>query len=127
MRRESARRWCRAGDGLRLLPGIKELLSALQHRSDVKTGLVTGNLEPIGWAKMQALGIKDLFSQPVFGGFGTDVCSGNWQESWRDRAELIKAADRKANLRAYSTLVLVCLLYAAAGPGIELQCIGAPT
>lgn len=41
------------------------------------TCLVTGNLQPIGWGKMAALGLKNLFSQPPFGGFGSDFCSGN--------------------------------------------------
>ena len=49
----------------------------MQGRGDVVTCLVTGNLQPIGWGKMAALGLKDLFSQPPFGGFGSDFCSGN--------------------------------------------------
>lgn len=44
----------------------------MQARGDVLTCLVTGNLEPIGWAKMQALGLKQLFSEPHFGGFGSE-------------------------------------------------------
>ena len=31
---------------------------------------VTGNLEPIGWAKMEALGLKRHFSKPLVGGCG---------------------------------------------------------
>jgi phosphoglycolate phosphatase-like HAD superfamily hydrolase len=86
---------CRAAEGLQLLPGIRELLAALQQRKDVVTGLVTGNLEPIGWAKMEALGVKELFSQPLVGGFGSDVCSGNLKEVWKDRGEMISVAERK--------------------------------
>ena len=86
---------CRAGDGLELLPGVLELLQRLQQRDDVAVGLVTGNLEPIGWAKMDALGIKHLFSDPLFGGFGTDHCSGDVVEMWRDRAEFIRIANKK--------------------------------
>lgn len=86
----------RAGEGLQLLPGVKALLQALKERRDVKVGLVTGNLEPIGWAKMRALGIEHLFSDPQFGGFGSDYCSGNCAEMWHDRCELIKIAERKA-------------------------------
>ena len=44
----------------------------MQARGNVLTCLVTGNLEPIGWAKMQALGLKQLFSEPNFGGFGSE-------------------------------------------------------
>jgi phosphoglycolate phosphatase len=87
---------CRAGDGLELLPGIKTLLTALKERSDVKVGLVTGNLEPIAWSKMEALGIKELFTQPCFGGFGSDFCSGDIVDMWKDRAEMILVANRKA-------------------------------
>jgi hypothetical protein len=36
-----------------------------QARGDVATCLVTGNLEPIGWGKMKALGIDHLFSKPL--------------------------------------------------------------
>ena len=43
------------------------------------TCLVTGNLEPIGWGKMRALGLQPLFTPPPFGGFGSDFCSGNHQ------------------------------------------------
>ena len=39
-----------------------------QARGDVVTCLVTGNLQPIGWAKMEALGLKSLFTSPPFGG-----------------------------------------------------------
>jgi hypothetical protein len=37
-----------AGEGLELLPGVRQLLQALATRSDVAICLVTGNLEPIG-------------------------------------------------------------------------------
>ena len=50
--------------------------AGLQARGDVAVGLVTGNLEPIAWGKMQALGLLEAFSEPHFGGFGSDFCSG---------------------------------------------------
>ena len=68
----------------------------MQAREDVVVCLVTGNLQPIGWTKMEALGIKHLFSEPYFGGFGSDFCSGAVDESWRDRAELVRIAARRA-------------------------------
>jgi hypothetical protein len=59
--------------------------------------LVTGNLQPIGWAKMRALGVEHLFTGPPrFGGFGSDHCSGNVREMWRDRAEFVRVARRRA-------------------------------
>eukprot|EP00887_Chlorella_sp_A99_P007702 scaffold20.g7702.t1 len=86
----------RAAEGLEILPGVVELLTALQAREDVAICLVTGNLEPIGWTKMAALGIEHLFTKPLFGGFGSDFCSGNVEESWRDRAELVRIAAKRA-------------------------------
>mmetsp|Transcript_30995 Transcript_30995/g.55480 ORF Transcript_30995/g.55480 Transcript_30995/m.55480 type:complete len:138 (-) Transcript_30995:199-612(-) len=64
---------------------------------NVVTCLVTGNLEPIGWGKMRAIGLADLFSTPNFGGFGSDYCSGNTTEMWRDRGEMIRIAGKKAD------------------------------
>jgi len=74
----------------------------------VATCLVTGNLEPIGWGKMGALGVAHLFTpspiQPPggsgkppkgFGGFGSDYCSGDVDEMWRDRAEFVRIAARR--------------------------------
>lgn len=48
-----------------LCPSILELLTAL--RADGKLlGVVSGNLEPIGWAKLEAAGLRDFFA---FGSF----------------------------------------------------------
>ncbi|KXZ54465.1 hypothetical protein GPECTOR_4g530 [Gonium pectorale] len=84
-----------AAVGLELLPGVRELLARLQALPNAATCLVTGNLEPIGWGKMERLGILDLFSSPRFGGFGSDFCSGNTAETWRDRGEFVRIAARK--------------------------------
>jgi phosphoglycolate phosphatase-like HAD superfamily hydrolase len=54
----------RAGKGLELLPGVKALLEVLRDTPNVQTALVTGNLEAIGWSKMDALGIGSLFTAP---------------------------------------------------------------
>jgi phosphoglycolate phosphatase-like HAD superfamily hydrolase len=93
----------RAATGLEVLPGVVELLTALQKRDDVAVCLVTGNLEPIGWMKMDKLGIKHLFTEPNFGGFGSDYCSGNTEGmGWRDRAELLRIAARRWSERCGS-------------------------
>lgn len=55
-------------EGLHVLPGVPELLAALAQRPNCVTGLVTGNLEDIGWAKMAALGLKQHFTTPLVGG-----------------------------------------------------------
>lgn len=50
------------------LDGTCELLEELQQKN-VLLGLVTGNLEPIAYAKLGRAGLADYFS---FGGFGSD-------------------------------------------------------
>jgi phosphoglycolate phosphatase-like HAD superfamily hydrolase len=93
-----------AGEGLELLPGVLPLLQALAARGDVAVCLVTGNLEPIGWSKMDALGIRHLFSTPNFGGFSTDYCNPDHvEQSWRDRAEFVRIAARKLQEQAASS------------------------
>ena len=78
--------------GLVLLPGVKALLESLHQRTDVYVGLCTGNLEPIAWSKMEALGIRHLFTDPPIGGFGSDFCGMDIDKGAQDRAELVKIA-----------------------------------
>lgn len=93
-----------AANGLELLPGVRELLETLAARTDVVVGLVTGNLAPIAWAKMRALKIDRLFSQPppsdaaappgaILGGYGSDHV---------DRGELVVLAARRAAAGTWS-------------------------
>jgi phosphoglycolate phosphatase len=79
-----------AGQGLEVLPGVAALLAALQARG-ATVGLVTGNLTPIGWAKMEALALLPFFTEPRFGGFGSDHS---------ERGELVKIAGQRARLLA---------------------------
>lgn len=65
------------------LPGAKELLEELSKRK-VLLGTVTGNLEPIGWSKLEKAGLKKYFK---FGAFGSDAL---------ERRELVKIALKKA-------------------------------
>lgn len=48
-----------------ICPGIAELLEHLKHRKKL-LGVATGNLERIGWIKIEAAGLRDYFS---FGAF----------------------------------------------------------
>eukprot|EP00960_Hanusia_phi_P045893 757480-Hanusia_phi.AAC.7 len=84
-----------AAEGMELLPGVRELLEALKQREDVCVGLVTGNLEEIAWGKMRRLGVEHLFSDPRFGGFGSDFCSHSIEDPSLDRAELVRIASRR--------------------------------
>lgn len=52
-----------------VLPGVADLLSALDSRLDVFLGLVTGNVERGARLKLGSVGLTDFF--PV-GGFGSD-------------------------------------------------------
>lgn len=49
------------------MPGAIDLLSKLKTRN-IPMGLLTGNMEKIGWEKLRRAGIKDYFS---FGAFGS--------------------------------------------------------
>jgi phosphoglycolate phosphatase len=54
----------------RLLPGIPELLDALEVRGDIILGLLTGNLEGGARAKLAAVGLE--FDRFRIGAFGSD-------------------------------------------------------
>ena len=49
------------------MTGVQELLSDLKEKG-LPLGLLTGNVEAIGWEKLKRAGIKDFFS---FGAFGS--------------------------------------------------------
>ena len=90
MLRYAERHTADAGHGLEVLPGVAALLKALHERGAV-VGLVTGNLTPLAWAKMEALSLAGLFTVPRFGGFGTDHA---------DRGELVRIAGQRARALA---------------------------
>ena len=48
-----------------LCPSIRELLESL-HRNSKLLGVVSGNLEPIGWAKLEAAGLRQYFAFSSF-------------------------------------------------------------
>ncbi len=79
----------RAGaDGVRVMPGISELLDALDARDDVIVGLLTGNLEEGARAKLRSAGIDpDRFK---LGAYGSDH---------EERGELPAVAQRRARER----------------------------
>jgi len=66
-----------------LLAGVKELLSELEKK-DILLGLITGNLEPIAWAKLKNVNLNNCFK---FGGFGCED---------ENRTNLVKIAIKKA-------------------------------
>ena len=66
-----------------LLPGVVNILTVLREKG-VPLGLLTGNVESIGWHKVEQAGIKDFFS---FGAFG---------DSAYKRVDLIDVAYKRA-------------------------------
>jgi phosphoglycolate phosphatase-like HAD superfamily hydrolase len=48
-----------------LCPGMADLLSCLQQRGKL-LGAASGNLEPIGWAKLESAGIRKMFAFGTF-------------------------------------------------------------
>lgn len=65
------------------LDGVKDVLGSLEQFK-VPMGLVTGNLEPIAWLKLDRIGIKNYFG---FGGFGNESA---------DRSLLVRHAVERA-------------------------------
>ena len=58
----------RGSGGIRLMPGVRELLDALEARHDVLLGLLTGNLAAGAHAKLSAAGIDPgLFRVGAYG------------------------------------------------------------
>ena len=70
-------------DRIHILPGVNDLLELL-NANQTLLGLVTGNLEPIAWRKLESINIDHYFK---FGGFGSDNIN---------RTELVKTAIKKA-------------------------------
>lgn len=55
--------------GVEVLPGVPDLIAGLHERDDVQLGLLTGNLEPLAYRKLDAAGLAGYFP---FGAFGSD-------------------------------------------------------
>ena len=68
---------------LRIMPGVEDMLRYLDEHEKL-LGVATGNLEVIGWLKIERAGLRDWFR---FGGF-SDACE--------ERADMIAAAVTQA-------------------------------
>lgn len=62
-----------------LMPGFPQLLEALSRRDGVRTGLATGNFAEAAWMKVEHYGIRQFFSDGVFG------------EESLDRSQMVRA------------------------------------
>ncbi len=81
------------------LNGVKELLKDLKNRK-IPAGVLSGNVEAIGWRKIETAGVRRYFD---FGAFG---------DSAFKRVDLIKIARKKAEKKLnitipYKTFVIV--------------------
>lgn len=73
---------------IELKPGVPQLLQALRAQGGVDLGLVTGNMEPVAWAKLQAVDLARHFDA---GAFGSDA---------RERSTLVALAiERMGRMR----------------------------
>lgn len=70
-------------DKIPILDGVNDLLESLTNNGTL-LGLVTGNLEPIAWGKLESIHLDHYFK---LGGFGSDNIN---------RTELVKTAIKKA-------------------------------
>ncbi len=52
-------------------PGVRELLSQLSHRKDVRLGLLTGNYREAAWLKLRQHQLAEYF-RSAFGGYGDE-------------------------------------------------------
>ncbi|MCL4338210.1 HAD family hydrolase [Patescibacteria group bacterium] len=62
---------CRQDYTEMVMPGVRALLSELKKRS-IPLAIKSGNLEKIGWFRLEKAGLKDFF---ITGGFGDNVSS----------------------------------------------------
>ncbi|MFN2532465.1 MAG: HAD family hydrolase [Pyrinomonadaceae bacterium] len=58
-----------------VLPGVREVLDALKTNDRYRSALVTGNLEPTAYLKMELVGLRDYFDLP--GAFGDESHNRN--------------------------------------------------
>ncbi len=80
-----------------LCPAVRDLLAALRHSGKLM-GIVSGNLEAIGWLKLRAAGIADYFS---FGSFSGHIATGNGDGfvTTELRTEIFRTGIREARTR----------------------------
>lgn len=91
-----------------VMPGVKELLEILKKLGS-PMGLLTGNVEEIGWEKVKRAGIKDYFS---FGAFGSMALK---------RVDLIPIAKKRAEKILKREIPLESLVIVGDSP-LDIAC-----
>ncbi|MGH7653229.1 MAG: HAD family hydrolase [Gemmatimonadaceae bacterium] len=87
----------RADHGVEVLPGVREVLDALESRDDVVLGLLTGNVVDGAERKLRAVGID--FARFAVGAFGSDG---------EHRHDLPAIARERASVRTGGTISGEC-------------------
>lgn len=91
-----------------LLDGVTDILQKLTDKH-IPIGLLTGNVEEIGWGKMELAGIRKYFS---FGAFGNEALK---------RAELIPVAHKKLEILLQKKIPLKQLVIIGDTP-LDIAC-----
>lgn len=78
-----------------LMPGFPQLLQTLAQRDGIRIGLATGNFRQAAWMKVEHYGIKQYFSDGVFG------------EASLDRSEMVRSGLREMAAGIASEEVLI--------------------
>lgn len=91
-----------------VMPGVKNLLDELKSQ-DIPIGLLTGNIEEIGWEKLSKAGIKDYFE---FGAFGSMALK---------RVDLIPLAQKRAEEIYKIDIPLQCFVIVGDSP-LDIAC-----
>src|SRR5262245_30261745 len=67
---EEARKVTGSGPFFEVLPGVRETLQVLSEHPRYRSALLTGNVEPMAYLKMELVGLEEFFTLP--GAFGEE-------------------------------------------------------
>lgn len=104
-------------DSLFVFPGVEGFLESLTA-CGYTCGLITGNVEAIGWHKLKALGLDGYFA---FGGFGSEAL---------DRADVLRRALEKGGISSEDAGNVLVFgdtpkdIEAARNVGCRIICVG---
>ncbi len=95
-----------------LCPSVVELLETLRSAGKL-LGVVSGNLEPIGWAKLKAAGLRDFFA------------FGSFSDRNEQRVEIFRHGIQEAR-RRLGAQAFVCIVGDTPADVLAAQSLGAP-
>ncbi len=95
-----------------LCPSVRELLEALRAAGKL-LGVVSGNLEPVGWAKLRAAGLREFFA------------FGSFSDRNEQRAAIFRHGIEEAR-RRLGARASVCIVGDTPADVLAAQSVGAP-